>query len=44
VAVILGAAILSDHITAQIVGGMFIVLFGVAITRRDRRTSDARTD
>jgi drug/metabolite transporter (DMT)-like permease len=44
VAVILGAAVLSDHITAQIVGGMFIVLIGVAITRRDRRTSDARTD
>ena len=36
VAVILGAAILGDHITAQIVGGMLIVLIGVAITRRDR--------
>jgi len=35
VAVILGAAVLSDKITIQIVGGMLIVLIGVAITRRD---------
>jgi drug/metabolite transporter (DMT)-like permease len=34
VAVILGAAILGDHITVQIIGGMVIVLIGVAITRR----------
>jgi drug/metabolite transporter (DMT)-like permease len=36
VAVILGASILGDNITAQIVGGMLIVLIGVAITRRTR--------
>ena len=36
VAVILGVAILNDHITVQIIGGMLIVLIGVAITRRDR--------
>jgi drug/metabolite transporter (DMT)-like permease len=36
VAVILGAAILNDHITTQIIGGMLIVLIGVAITRRTR--------
>jgi drug/metabolite transporter (DMT)-like permease len=35
VAIILGAAILSDHITPQIVLGMLIVLAGVALTRRD---------
>ena len=35
VAVILGAAVLSDKITIQIIGGMLIVLTGVAITRRD---------
>jgi drug/metabolite transporter (DMT)-like permease len=34
VAVTLGAAILGDHITAQIIGGMLVVLAGVAITRR----------
>ena len=34
VAVILGAAILNDHIAAQIIGGMRIVLMSVAITRR----------
>lgn len=37
VAVILGAAVLGDHITAQIIGGMLIVLIGVAITRRQRQ-------
>ena len=40
VAVILGAAILNDHITPQIIGGMLIVLIGVAITRRDHPASD----
>jgi drug/metabolite transporter (DMT)-like permease len=35
VAIILGAIILSDRITAQIIIGMLIVLAGVAITRRD---------
>jgi drug/metabolite transporter (DMT)-like permease len=44
VAVILGAAILGDHITAQIIGGMLIVLIGVAITRRTRHPSAAPTD
>ena len=44
VAVILGAAILDDHITAQIVGGMLIVLIGVAITRRDRPNSVSNAD
>ncbi len=44
VAVILGAAILSDHITAQIIGGMLIVLIGVAITRRDRPYSVSNAD
>jgi len=34
VAVILGTAILGDHITAQIIAGMLIVLIGIAITRR----------
>jgi drug/metabolite transporter (DMT)-like permease len=36
VAIILGTIILSDHITAQIIIGMLIVLAGVAITHRDR--------
>ena len=44
VAVILGAAILNDHITAQIIGGMLIVLTGVAITRRDHPASEPRND
>jgi len=44
VAVILGAAVLSDKITIQIVGGMLIVLIGVAITRRDRLVDGAGTD
>ncbi len=44
VAVILGAAILSDKITAQIIGGMLIVLIGVAITRRDHPASKPRND
>ena len=44
VAVILGAAILNDHITVQIIGGMLIVLIGVAITRRDRLVDRAGTD
>ncbi|MGO9780516.1 MAG: DMT family transporter, partial [Streptosporangiaceae bacterium] len=44
VAVILGAAILSDKITAQIIGGMLIVLIGVAITRRDHPASEPRND
>ena len=44
VAVILGAAILGDHITAQIIAGMLIVLTGVAITRRDRPASKPRND
>jgi drug/metabolite transporter (DMT)-like permease len=44
VAVILGAAILNDHITVQIIGGMLIVLIGVAITRRDRLVHRAGTD
>ena len=44
VAVILGAAILGDHITAQIVGGMLIVLIGVAITRRDRPNTISDAD
>jgi drug/metabolite transporter (DMT)-like permease len=37
VAVILGVAVLGDHITVQIVAGMLIVLAGVAIIQRDRR-------
>jgi drug/metabolite transporter (DMT)-like permease len=41
VAVILGAAILGDHVTAQIAGGMLIVLAGVAITRREQRPGTA---
>jgi len=44
VAVILGAAVLSDKITIQIVGGMLIVLIAVAITRRDRLVDGAGTD
>ncbi len=44
VAVILGAAILSDKITVQIIGGMLIVLLGVALTRRDRLVDRAETD
>ena len=44
VAVILGAAILGDHISVQIIGGMLIVLTGVAITRRDRPIDRAGTD
>ena len=44
VAVILGAAILSDKITIQIIGGMLIVLLGVALTRRDRLVDRAETD
>ncbi len=44
VAVILGAAVLSDKITIQIVGGMLIVLIGVAITRRDRLVDGTGTD
>src|SRR5450755_2954990 len=44
VAVILGAAILNDHITPQIIGGMLIVLIGVAITRRDHPASKPRND
>ena len=36
VAVILGVAILGDHITVQIVAGMLVVLLGVALTRRSR--------
>ena len=43
VAVILGAAILNDHITVQVIGGMLIVLIGVAITRRDRLVDRAGT-
>jgi drug/metabolite transporter (DMT)-like permease len=39
VAVILGAAILGDHITAQIISGMLIVILGVAVTRRTREPS-----
>ena len=44
VAVILGAAILDDHITAQIAGGMLIVLIGVAITRRARPSHTTQPD
>ena len=44
VAVILGAAVLSDKITIQIGGGMLIVLIGVAITRRDRLEDGTGTD
>ena len=44
VAVILGAAVLSDKITAQIIGGMLIVLVGVAITRRDHAAKGTRSD
>ena len=44
VAVILGAAILGDHITTQIIGGMLIVLTGVAITRRDHPAGEPRND
>ena len=44
VAVILGAAVLGDHITAQIIGGMLIVLIGVAITRRTRDPHTAPAD
>jgi drug/metabolite transporter (DMT)-like permease len=44
VAVILGAAILHDHITAQIIGGMLIVLIGVALTRRTRDANADRPD
>jgi drug/metabolite transporter (DMT)-like permease len=36
VAIVLGAAILSDRITAQEITGMVIVLAGIALTRRDR--------
>jgi drug/metabolite transporter (DMT)-like permease len=43
VAVILGAAILGDHITAQVIGGMLTVLIGVAITRRASNTEIDRT-
>ena len=39
--IILGTIILSDHITAQIIIGMLIVLAGVAITRRDRSAQNA---
>jgi drug/metabolite transporter (DMT)-like permease len=42
VAVVLGAVILGDHITAQIIGGMLIVLIGVAITRRTHATAPTR--
>ena len=44
VAVILGAAILGDHITPQIIGGMLIVLIGVAIARRGHPASEPRND
>ena len=44
VAVILGAAVLSDKITAQIIVGMLIVLVGVAITRRDHAEKGTRSD
>lgn len=44
VAIILGAAILSDHITPQIVLGMLIVLAGVALTRRDNQPAKPRND
>ncbi len=44
VAVIFGAAILNDHVTPQIIGGMLIVLIGVAITRRDHPASEPRND
>jgi drug/metabolite transporter (DMT)-like permease len=37
VAVILGAIILSDHITVQVIAGMLIVLAGIAISRREKR-------
>jgi drug/metabolite transporter (DMT)-like permease len=43
VAIILGAAILSDHITPQIILGMLIVLAGVALTRRRSRDVDAHS-
>jgi hypothetical protein len=36
VAVILGAIVLSDHITMRIVAGMLIVLAGIAISRHSR--------
>lgn len=42
VAIILGAAVLSDHITVQIVAGMLIVLAGVAVTRRERSAGTPR--
>jgi drug/metabolite transporter (DMT)-like permease len=44
VAIILGAAILSDHITTQIILGMFIVLAGVAVTRRDNPPAPSSQD
>ena len=44
VAVILGAAVLNDHITAQIIGGMLIVLIGVAITRRAQHSHTTQPD
>jgi drug/metabolite transporter (DMT)-like permease len=44
VAVILGAAVLGDHITAQIIGGMLIVLIGVAITRQQRQIESPAED
>ncbi|HEX3958195.1 MAG TPA: DMT family transporter [Trebonia sp.] len=44
VAVILGAAILGDHITAQIIAGMLIILLGVALTRRVRHSAAVNTD
>ena len=44
VAVVLGAAILNDHITAQVVGGMIIVLIGVAITRRAQHLRTTQPD
>lgn len=44
VGVILGAAILGDRITAQILDGMLIVLIGVAITRRTHEVDTAEPE